>query len=443
MEQFWKRVLEELEKTVPSQTFSTWISPLEPLEIKGDLFLIAVPNRFFIDWLKDQNLVSSIADAVEVTIGTRLEVGFEVKKKRLSKEAALKAPERGVDNWKDRSLKIGLNPRHTFESFVVGPSNEFANAASLAVAKDANSNYNPLFIYGGVGLGKTHLLNAIGNHKLQENPNLKICFVTSESFTNELIQSLANNKMSEFRAKYRSMDVLLVDDIQFLARKERTQEEFFHTFNALYERQKSIVLSSDKFPKEIPDLESRLRSRFEWGLIADIQAPDVETKVAILHKKAQLESIDIPNDVAMYLATIVSSNIRELEGSLTRVAAFANLTRTRITLELAKKVLQSSVSHASSSISVDEITKAVSNYFKIKISEIKGKRRTRAIAWARQISMFLSRELTDSSCPEIGQRMGGKDHSTVMYACDKVKELIENDPDVAHQIESIKGSLGK
>jgi len=443
MEQFWKRVLEELEKTVPSQTFSTWISPLEPLEIKGDLFLIAVPNRFFIDWLKDQNLVSSIADAVEVTIGTRLEVGFEVKKKRLSKEAALKAPERGVDNWKDRSLKIGLNPRHTFESFVVGPSNEFANAASLAVAKDANSNYNPLFIYGGVGLGKTHLLNAIGNHKLQENPNLKICFVTSESFTNELIQSLANNKMSEFRAKYRSMDVLLVDDIQFLARKERTQEEFFHTFNALYERQKSIVLSSDKFPKEIPDLESRLRSRFEWGLIADIQAPDVETKVAILHKKAQLESIDIPNDVAMYLATIVSSNIRELEGSLTRVAAFANLTRTRITLELAKKVLQSSVSHASSSISVDEITKAVSNYFKIKISEIKGKRRTRAIAWARQISMFLSRELTDSSYPEIGQRMGGKDHSTVMYACDKVKELIENDPDVAHQIESIKGSLGK
>jgi len=249
--------------------------------------------------------------------------------------------------------------------------------------------------------------------------------------------------MSEFRAKYRSMDVLLVDDIQFLARKERTQEEFFHTFNALYERQKSIVLSSDKFPKEIPDLESRLRSRFEWGLIADIQAPDVETKVAILHKKAQLETIDIPNDVAMYLATIVSSNIRELEGSLTRVAAFANLTRTRITLELAKKVLQSSVSHSSSSISVDEITKAVSNYFKIKISDIKGKRRTRAIAWARQISMYLSRELTDSSYPEIGQRMGGKDHSTVMYACDKVKDLIEKDPDIAHQIEAIKSSLGK
>ncbi|PLX40893.1 MAG: chromosomal replication initiator protein DnaA [Deltaproteobacteria bacterium] len=443
MEPFWKRVLEELEKTVPSQTFSTWISPLEPLEIRGDLFVIAVPNRFFIDWLKDQDLVSSISDAVELVVGTKLEISFEIKKKRTPNETSLKIPKGGAENWKDRSLKIGLNPRHTFDSFVVGPSNEFANAASLAVAKDANSNYNPLFIYGGVGLGKTHLLNAIGNHKLQENPRLKICFVTSESFTNELIQSLANNKMSEFRAKYRSMDVLLVDDIQFLARKERTQEEFFHTFNALYERQKSIVLSSDKFPKEIPDLESRLRSRFEWGLIADIQAPDVETKVAILHKKAQLETIDIPNDVAMYLATIVSSNIRELEGSLTRVAAFANLTRTRITLELAKKVLQSSVSHSSSSISVDEITKAVSNYFKIKISDIKGKRRTRAIAWARQISMYLSRELTDSSYPEIGQRMGGKDHSTVMYACDKVKDLIEKDPDIAHQIEAIKSSLGK
>jgi chromosomal replication initiator protein len=443
MDILWREVLFDLEKEVPAQTFATWIKPLEAVRIDGDVLYIAAPNRFSVDWLKDNGLSSLIERIIERHLGTKIRVELSISKKNPRQPSADTVEKREKSDWRERSVRIGLNPRHTFDSFVVGPSNEFAQAASKAVAGGSHHNYNPLFIYGGVGLGKTHLLNAIGNQKLMDNPQLKICFVTSESFTNELIQALTNDRMNEFRAKYRSMDVLLVDDIQFLRKKERTQEEFFHTFNALYERQKSIVLSSDKFPKEIPEIEDRLRSRFEWGLIADIQPPDIETKVAILTKKAQIESIDIPGDVSMFLASRISSNIRELEGSLTRVAAFANLTHTNITLDLAKKVLQGSSQGSESALSVEDVLKAVSAHYKIKISDIKGKRRTKVIAWARQVSMFLSREMTDSSFPEIGTRIGGKDHSTVMYACDKIAEAIDRDLDVARQINSIKSSLGK
>ncbi|TLN23353.1 chromosomal replication initiator protein DnaA [bacterium] len=447
MNAIWSEILADLQKEVNGQAFATWIKPLDAVKVENDVVFVSVPNKFFLGWLMENGYAPMIEKAVSGRFGEGFRTEFVVSRRDAahlpsSQSSSPEKPAPDTD-WKERSVRIGLNPRHTFESFVVGPSNEFAHAACKAVAGGLYHNYNPLFIYGGVGLGKTHLLNAIGNQKLMENPQLKICFVTSESFTNELIQALTNDRMGEFRAKYRSMDVLLVDDIQFLRKKERTQEEFFHTFNALYERQKSIVLSSDKFPKEIPEIEDRLRSRFEWGLIADIQPPDTETKVAILHKKAALESIELPGDVAMFLATRISSNIRELEGSLTRVAAFSNLTHTKITIELAKRVLSSNHQNMESNISVDDIVKAVSSHYKVKIADIKGKKRTRLIAWARQVSMFLARDMTDSSFPEIGMRIGGKDHSTVMYACEKVGEYMNSDADIARQVNLIKSSLAK
>jgi chromosomal replication initiator protein len=450
MQELWSEVLSDLRRTLPTQTFSTWIAPLEPLRMEEDRFVLGVPNRFFIDWLRNNDLLDRIDETLSRVAGRRYTFDFEVQRKTPRApgsadkfEKIEKHEEPKVEDWRERSLRIGLNPRYTFDTFVVGPCNEFAHAASQAVAGDSPRTYNPLFIYGGVGLGKTHLLNAIGNQKLVSRPKLKVCYVHSEQFMNELIQALANKKMPEFRNKYRSMDILLVDDIQFLAGRERTQEEFFHTFNALYESQKSIVVTSDKFPKDIPDLEDRLRSRFEWGLIADMQAPDTETKVAILRKKAEIESLYLPNDVSMFLASRVSSNIRELEGSLTRLSAFASLTRTEITLDLAKKVLRDSISNPVGDPTVDDVIKAVAAHYRLKITDIKGKRRTKAIAWARQVAMYLSRELTQSSFPEIGQKMGGKDHSTVMYACSKLAAEVKENPDVLQQVETLKTSLGK
>jgi chromosomal replication initiator protein len=441
----WNDILSDLKKTLPSQTFETWIQPLVPVRKSEEGLVLGVPNRFFIDWLRNQNLVGPIADAAGRSAGRVVAIDFEVvRQKGLPlEEPRIDAPSSTGEDWRERSLRIGLNPRYTFDTFVVGPSNDFAHAASLAVAGGSPRTYNPLFIYGGVGLGKTHLLNAIGNQKIFLPSNLKVCYVHSENFMNELIQSLANKKMPEFRNRYRSMDVLLMDDIQFLSGKERTQEEFFHTFNSLYENGKSIVVTSDKFPKEIPDLEDRLRSRFEWGLIADIQPPDMETKVAILQKKAEIESLVLPQEVSLFLASRVSSNIRELEGSLTRIAAFSSLTRTEITLDLAKKVLRDASANGSEPVTVEDIVKAVSAHFHLKTADIKGRRRTKAVAWARQISMYLSREMTDCSFPEIGSRIGGKDHSTVMYAHDKISKAVLENEDTRKQIDSIRSTIGK
>jgi len=326
----------------------------------------------------------------------------------------------------------------------VGPSNQFANAACLAVANLPAKNYNPLFIYGGVGLGKTHLLNAIGNH-VTHNTIIrdlsKICYLSGEEFTNELINSIRYEKMDDFREKFRGMDMLLIDDIQFIAGKERTQAEFFHTFNSLYEARKQIVVTSDKFPRDIENFEERLRSRFEWGLIADIQAPDVETKVAILKKKAQFKNISLPNDVAFFLASNTSPNIRVLEGSLVRIIAFSQLTRTDITLDLVKDVLRNIIKTEKQSVPIEAIQKAVASHFNLKVSDLKARKKTKQIVFARQIAIFLSRKLTKLSLIEIGERFGGKDHSTVLHAINKIQAQLNTDQTTLGIIERIESRL--
>lgn len=446
MQQRWEDILKNLKVTVLPQTYSTWIAPLSLMKEEEERIVLGAPNQFYVSWIKNHDLLPSINAAAEKVYGKPVFIDFVItgeKSEEINPEDTTAPEEKPVcdDAWMERSVEANMNPRHTFNSFVVGSCNEFAHAACLAMAGDTPRTYNPLFIYGGTGMGKTHLLNAIGNEKIKLHPDLKVCYVHTDYFISEMVQALANQQMTQFREKYRTVDILLMDDIQFLAKKERTQEVFFHAFNDLYERQKSIIVTSDKFPKEIPDLEDRLRSRFEWGLIADIQPPDMETKMAILEKKAQLESVVLPNDVRQFMALRITSHIRELEGALTRLIAFASLMRTEINLELAQKVLRDSLSEVGGETSVDDIIKAVALHFRLKINDIKGRRRTKAIAWARQISMYLSRELTDSSFPEIGQKTGGRDHSTVMYACEKVMNEIEDNPDVKQQVETIRSSI--
>jgi len=446
MENLWKGVLSDLESSLPRQTFSTWILPIRPVHIQEDLLTLQVPNRFFVDWLQDNDFPALIRRSVQERVGKSMDLNFVIQKDakpylRETPTPRSSRPSPNLNEWQDRARRIGLNPKYTFDSFVVGSSNQFAHAACLAVAEKSPRTYNPLFIYGGVGLGKTHLLSAIGNFKLSTYPDIRVCYVHSESFMNELIQALANKKMPEFREKYRRMDILLMDDIQFISGKERTQEEFFHTFNALYESHRNIVVTSDKFPKEIPGLEDRLRSRFEWGLIADIQPPDMETKVAILQKKAEIESIPLPYEVALFLASNFSSNIRELEGSLVRIAAFASLTHTDITVDLAREVLKDFIREASREITVERILKAVSQHFHISVSDIKGKRRTKGLAYPRQIAMYLCRELTGSSFPEIGQKIGNRDHSTVMYAYNKIADSLDSDGDLHGHVDALRSAL--
>lgn len=346
-------------------------------------------------------------------------------------------------NNKNINLKEGvntppLNPKYTFDTFVIGNSNRLAHAAARAVAEAPSKAYNPLFLYGGVGLGKTHLMHAIGHYVLNHNEHSKVVYVSSETFTNELINSIRDDTTVEFRTKYRTIDILLVDDIQFLAGKERTQEEFFHTFNALYEANKQIIISSDRPPKEIPTLEDRLRSRFEWGLLADIQPPDLETRVAILRKKAQLENFIIPDDVLLFIATKIKSNIRELEGALLRVIAYASLHQKEINLDLTMEALKEVLSSdRPKNISIPLIQKIVAQYFNLRIEEFKARRRTRNVAFARQIAMYLSRELTDASLPKIGEEFGGRDHTTVIHAYEKIKEEIETDEELKNTVNEI------
>jgi len=445
METLWKGVLADLESSLPRQTFSTWIVPIRPVKVQEDRLTLQVPNRFFIDWLQDNDFPALIRRSVEERAGKSLDLDFVVQKEekpylRSPATPRSRTPSTTAD-WQERARKIGLNPKYSFDSFVVGSSNQFAHAACLAVAEKSPRTYNPLFIYGGVGLGKTHLLTAIGNFKLATYPDIRVCYIHSESFMNELIQALANKKMPEFREKYRRMDILLMDDIQFISGKERTQEEFFHTFNALYESHRNIVVTSDKFPKEIPGLEDRLRSRFEWGLIADIQPPDLETKVAILQKKAEIESIPLPYEVALFLASNFSNNIRELEGSLVRIAAFSSLTHTEITVDLAREVLKDFIREAAREVTVERILKVVSQHFHVALADLKGKRRTKGLAYPRQIAMYLSRELTSASFPEIGQKIGGRDHSTVMYAHSKIAAALEVDSELRGHVDTLRASL--
>ena len=449
MSKLWEDTLTHLELNLSSQHFSTWIKPLKLIKIEQDMVYLEVPNRFVLDWVKD-NYSKLIQKILEELSAVNYRLQFNVAgqaRDGLSRSNEKPEPHKvPVDKQQKLANKalatdINLNRKYTFEEFVSGSSNQFAYAAAMAVANNPATTYNPLFIYGGVGLGKTHLVNAIGNAILKKSPEMRICYYTSEKFMNELINSLRYNRMDEFRNKFRSMDVILIDDIQFIAGKERTQEEFFHTFNALYESHKQIIVTSDKFPKDIPGLEERLRSRFEWGLIADIQPPDVETKLAILKMKAEQNSIRLPEEVALFLANSICGNVRELEGYLIRIGAFASLTSTPVSLDMARDVLKDILVERNKELTVEEILKRVSSHYNIKISDIKSPKRLKAVVLPRQIAMYLSRQLTSSSYPEIGERFGGKDHSTIIHAIRKIEKLIEEDFQLRSTIENLKKEL--
>jgi len=448
MSKLWDDTLAHLELNLSPQHFSTWIKPLKLVKIEQDMVYLEVPNRFVLDWVKENYsklIQKNLSDLSAVSYRLHFDVSNqnleEINKKTplIERPVAVAAKKTVVNNT--HTADLNLNRKYTFEEFVSGSSNQFAYAAAMAVANNPATTYNPLFIYGGVGLGKTHLVNAIGNAILKKSPQMRICYYTSEKFMNELINSLRYNRMDEFRNKFRSMDIIMIDDIQFIAGKERTQEEFFHTFNALYESHKQIIVTSDKFPKDIPGLEERLRSRFEWGLIADIQAPDVETKLAILKMKAEQNSINLPEDVSLFLANSICNNVRELEGYLIRIGAYASLTSVPVSLEMARDVLKDILIERNRELSVEEIVKKVSLHFNIKVSDIKSAKRLKAVVLPRQIAMYISRQLTSSSYPEIGDRFGGKDHSTIIHAIRKIEKLMEEDFQLKSTIENLKKEL--
>ncbi len=432
LEDVWKESLSAIEMEISKQSFDSWFKPLKLEAIEGDQAYLAIPNRFVGEWLKEHYYQLLERNLQRVTKQPGLKVQFVVQHPQ---SQPVTAPSKDAE---DRAKPpTQLNNRYTFETFVVGASNQFAHAACRAVAEAPARAYNPLFIYGGVGLGKTHLLNAIGNSIYQRRSLTKIAYLSSEQFTNEVINSIRYDKMLEFRNKYRNMDILLIDDIQFIAGKERTQEEFFHTFNTLYEAHKQIVISSDRFPKEMPAMEERLRSRFEWGLIADLQPPDLETKIAILNKKADTDGIHLPNEVALFLATNIKTNIRELEGSLIRLGAFSSLTGQPVTIDLAKKVLRDTINERKRFITIEEIQKVVAERFHIKTADMRAKNRAKNVVYPRQIAMHLCRELTELSFPEIGRHFGGRDHTTVIHGCKQVERMKEQEPSLKQLLEGL------
>lgn len=431
LNELWQESLKLIKAELTDVSFNTWIKTIEPVTIKENTIILCVPNDFT-KGILESRYTNLVANAI---------------KKVSSKDYSIKfIMESEIDRYIDKTKKESeqydsspmLNPKYTFDTFVIGNSNRFAHAASLAVAEAPAQAYNPLFIYGGVGLGKTHLMHAIGHYILSQNSNTKVLYVTSEKFTNELINSIRDDKNEEFRNRYRNIDVLLIDDIQFIAGKERTQEEFFHTFNALHEANKQIIISSDRTPKEIPTLEDRLRSRFEWGLIADIQPPDLETRVAILKKKAEIEGIEIDNDVLLFIANRIESNIRELEGALIRIMAYSSLTNNKLNVAVAEEALKDIIAdNKPKPITSELIQEVVAEHFDLKIEDFKSKKRSRPIAYPRQIAMYLCRELTDLSLPKIGDEFGGRDHTTVIHAYDKISQEIEDDPQVKKTIERL------
>ena len=438
----WQEALHYIQGKVPKQVYDTWFIPVHLDRIENSTAHIGVPNKFFGDWLHT-HYGPLLAEAVATARGGGdLAVSFVVFQKPSTRpvepQAILNAARAGSQAKARRGIQ--LNPKYTFKNFVVGAGNQFAHAACMAVAEQPGKAYNPLFIYGGVGLGKTHLLNAIGNH-VAEQSDLRIAYLTTEQFTNEVINSIRYDKMMDLRKRYRHIDMLMIDDIQFLAGKERTQEEFFHTFNALYEGHKQIVLSSDRFPKDMPDIEERLRSRFEWGLIADLQPPDVETRIAILRKKSEDEGVKLPEDVIQFLSTTMKSNIRELEGSLVRLGAYASLTGQVITLEMAKNVLRDLIGDKKKIVAMDDIQEAVCTQFHVKMTELKSRRRSKTLVHPRQIAMYLCRELTDASYPEIGRHFGGKDHTTIIHACRQVAKAKETDTTLLATLETLKEQI--
>ena len=447
METLWKKNLEIIRENISQQNFETWISPIKIVALEGTDIHLSVPNKFFRDWVIENYhdiIIKTMSHVMGMHVTLTFLVGTDVVKERRSSETPVKNPPtiRGATVTK-RRINPSINPNYTFDRFVVGTSNQFAHAAAVAVAKQPAHAYNPLFIYGGVGLGKTHLLNAIGSSTIQTYTDMTVLYVSAEEFMNELINSIRYDKMSKFREKYRKIDSLLIDDIQFIAGKERTQEEFFHTFNTLHDSGKQIVVTSDKFPKEIPNLEERLRSRFEWGLIADIQPPEIETKVAIIEKKAQENEIVLPGNVAYHIASKAGeANIRELEGFLTRIAAYSSLTGREIDMDLVKEVLKKFLKRGKKrTITVEEVIKAVTEKFGIKIVDIKSPKKSKNLVLPRQIAMYLARKLTKQSFPDIGAKIGGRDHSTVIYANNKIEKLIQHDDKIQKSVKEIEDSL--
>ncbi len=427
----WEKALQIIHSELPEVSYNTWLKTLEPFSIQDDLFILTVPNSFNKDILESRYtglIINALKQATSKNF--RLEL--------ILPSSAQDYIDAATTNISSDFEPPQLNPKYVFNEFVIGYSNRLAHAASLAVSESPAKAYNPLFIYGGVGLGKTHLMHAIGHYVLNHNPNAKVVYVSSEKFTNELINSIKDDKNEEFRNKYRTVDVLMVDDIQFIAGKERTQEEFFHTFNALYEMNKQIILSSDRPPRDIPTLEDRLRSRFEWGLITDIQVPDFETRIAILRKKAETEKIELPNDLLHFVAKKIKSNIRELEGALNRIIAYSSLTNQDISIELASEALKDIISNsAPKQVSAIIIKEIVAQYFNVQVKEFDSKRRSRSISYPRQIAMYLCRELTDMSLPRIGEEFGGRDHTTVIHAYDKISNEIKASDDFKNRIEKI------
>ncbi|HJS99387.1 MAG TPA: chromosomal replication initiator protein DnaA [Terriglobales bacterium] len=452
----WIRILDALEKKINRHSYDTWLKPTRYSHASGKVIYVRVPTPEF------RHIEEKYADLIQEALDN-LNLEFQDVKfvtpeddpaatpvrhdgglSAATTAAQAHTPAASVAHQArfDWDGAAQLNPRYTFDAFVIGAGNQFAHAASLAVAERPSKAYNPLFIYGGVGMGKTHLMQAIGHEIKRRQPQMAICYLSSEKFTNEMINSLRYDKMTSFRDKFRNVDVLLIDDIQFLAQKERTQEEFFHTFNALHESMKQIVIASDRPPKELAEIEDRLRSRFEWGLIADIQPPDLETKVAILQKKAEQERVTLPTDVALYIASNIRSNVRELEGALIRLIAHSSLIGAEITLPYTQQVLKNFIDSQARKVTIEAIQKSVAEQFGLKLVEIKAKNNSRAIVYPRQIAMYLAKQLTEASLPEIGRQFGGKHHTTVLHSVEKIDESRKSDKDLNRLLNKLTETLG-
>lgn len=465
----WESVLSAVEKRVNHESFTTWFKPISFLGSDAQAIYLKVPDRVFEDWILnnyrdvlDDSLAESELSGREINFEVMADVasntGNEANSALVSNGSVKDIPvnqydtvvsEPGkVEGTRTKAttfvdiepLDLPLNPKYTFNTFVVGSCNQFAHAASLAVADAPSKTYNPLYIYGGVGLGKTHLMCAIGHQIKTTHRHLRLCYISAEKFMNELINAIRYDRTMTFREKYRSIDMLLIDDIQFMAGKERTQEEFFHTFNALYDAQKQIIISSDCPPREIPTLEERLHSRFEWGLIADIQPPDLETKVAILRKKAEMEKIHLPDNVALFIASKIKSNIRELEGSLVRLTALSSLRGESINLSLAQEAIKNIIDEEDRSVTIETIQKVVADYYNLRVADLKAKSNSRNIAVPRQVAMYLCKMLTKASLPEIGREFGGKHHTTVLHSINKINELYEQKGNFHRLINSLISS---
>ncbi|WP_337103831.1 chromosomal replication initiator protein DnaA [Paenibacillus sp. YIM B09110] len=434
----WQQVLSIIQTKLSKPSFDTWFKATKASFVDDSILEVTAPTTFAVEWLENR-YTKLIRTTLFEFLGRQVDVQFAIEEQR-SAEPIISLPPKTVQTpvAQEETHSHMLNPKYTFDTFVIGANNRFAHAASLAVAEAPAKAYNPLFLYGGVGLGKTHLMHAIGHYIMDHNPNTKVLYISSEKFTNEFINAIRDNRGESFRTKYRNIDVLLVDDIQFLAGKEQTQEEFFHTFNALHEERKQIVISSDRPPKEIPTLEERLRSRFEWGLITDIQPPDLETRIAILRKKAKAENLDIPNEAMVYIANQIDTNIRELEGALIRVVAYSSLINADITSHLAAEALKDIIpSSRPRMITMQDIQAKVGEFYGLRLEEFKARKRTKAVAYPRQIAMYLSRELTDYSLPKIGEAFGGRDHTTVIHAHEKISQQLKVDHDLTKIIQNL------